>query len=61
MYLSQPMITIAYDYFENCIELQINTITDYNYPRSAPHPTQLGDAADISRLKGQSFSAQNDW
>ena len=28
------MITITYDYFENCIELQIITITDYDYPRS---------------------------
>ena len=28
------MITIIYDYFENCIQLQIITITDYNYPRS---------------------------
>ena len=29
------MITITYDYFENCIQLQIITITDYGYPRSA--------------------------
>ena len=29
------MITITYDYFENCILLQIITITDYDYPRSA--------------------------
>ena len=28
------MIINTYDYFENCIELQIITITDYDYPRS---------------------------
>ena len=28
------MITITFDYFENCILLQIITITDYDYPRS---------------------------
>ena len=29
------MITITFDYFENCISLQIITITDYDYPSSA--------------------------
>ena len=29
------MIAITYDYFENCIKLQIITITDNDYPRSA--------------------------
>ena len=28
------MITITYDYFENCIYIQIITITDYTYPSS---------------------------
>ena len=28
------MITITFDYFENCIQLQMITITDYDYPRS---------------------------
>ena len=28
------MITITFDYFENCILLLIITITDYDYPRS---------------------------
>ena len=32
MDLSQTLITITYDYFENYIQLQI--ITDYDYPRS---------------------------
>ena len=35
MYLKKNMITITFDYFENCIQLQIITITDYDYPRSA--------------------------
>ena len=41
MYLKKNMITITFDYFENCILLQIITITDYDYPRSASWADQL--------------------
>ena len=37
MYLSPPMLILTYDYFENCIWLQIITITDNDYPRSDYH------------------------
>ena len=39
------MITITFDYFENCIYLQIITITDYDYPRSVRQAQKKFDVA----------------